>query len=137
MIHQGSREKATGLNSIQLVSLTVAAVVVVFGLLIKLDRAPSFGEMALDPIRLLVPLLLIRFSTLRLKIGVSRKFAFMGFGCVALTMLSEAFRFGFGALALIPAFAIYVWMLGHCWKNRGVDSGWVGLALCLMLAPVF
>jgi hypothetical protein len=131
----GSRSE--GLNRSQLVMVILATCVVILGFLVKLDRAPSFGEMVLDPVRLMVPVMILALSGLRKKLGVTRQFAMMGIACVGLTMLSEVFRLSFGAFLLVPAFAIYVWMLGHSWKNRGIDSSWAGLALCLMLAPVF
>lgn len=130
-------ERGVGLNKVQIGAVALAFCVVVLGFMVKLERAPSFGELVLDPVRLLVPILILSFAGLRKKLGVTRQFAMMGIACVGLTMLSEAFRTSYGALFLVPAFAVYVWMLGHCWKNRGVDSSWAGLALCLMLAPVF
>ncbi len=131
------QERAKGLNSTQIAAVVLATCVVVLGFMVKLERAPSFGELVLDPVRLLVPIVLLCFESLRKKIGVTRQFAMMGIACVALTMMSEAFRHSFGVIPLALAFVVYIWMLGHCWKTRGVDSSWAGLALCFMLAPVF
>ncbi len=133
----GTKESTNRLKLHHVISIALACCLVLAGILVKIDRAPSIAEMILDPVRLLVPVVLFSFSGLRKNLGVSRQFSVMGFVCVGSTMLSEVFRVGLGGLFLIPAFAIFMWMLGHCWKNRGADSGWVGLALCLMLAPVF
>lgn len=129
--------QSTGLSGLQIGVVVFATLMVVLGFLVKLDRAPSFGEIVLDPVRLAIPLFLLASMKLRLKIGVSRQFAMVGFVCVGLTVLSEVFRGSFGNWLLIPAFAAYVWMLGHCWKTKGVDSSWAGLALCVVLAPIF
>lgn len=131
------QERATGLNSLQIATVVFSVLVVTLGFLVKLDRAPSFGETLLDPIRLLVPCALLFVASLRQKLGVTRRFAMLGIACVALTMLSEAFRASFGIVFLIPAFAVFVWMLGNSSKNRGIDSSWAGLALCFIMAPVF
>lgn len=125
------------LNVTQIAVVLFAALVVALGFMVKFDRVPSFGELILDPIRLAVPIILLTFASLRQKVGVSRRFAMLGIVCVGLTMLSELFRASFGIAFLIPAFAVFIWMLGNCWKEKGIDSSWAGLALCLIMAPVF
>ncbi|ARU40061.1 hypothetical protein CCB80_02480 [Armatimonadetes bacterium Uphvl-Ar1] len=130
-------DRPVGMTGLQIGVVVFAAMMLVFGFLVKIDRAPSFGEMVLDPVRLAIPMVLLFSLSLRQKIGVTRRFAMVGLVCVGLTVMSEVYRGSFGNWLLIPAFVSYAWMLGHCWKEKGIDSSWAGLALCLVLAPVF
>ncbi|QYK54365.1 MAG: hypothetical protein KF824_05575 [Fimbriimonadaceae bacterium] len=124
-------------NGHQIGAIVLMALVLCVGLAVKLDRAPSIFELILDPVRLMVPISLLAFSQLRRKIGVSRRFALMGVACVALTIASELLKGIGGSVLLVAAFGIYVWLLANCRVKGNVDSGIAGLALCLIMAPIF
>lgn len=124
-------------NGLQIGAIALMALVLALGFAVKLDRAPSFMELVLDPIRLMVPLALLAFASLRKKIGVSRRFALLGVACVALTIASELLKATAGNVLLVGAFGIYIWLLANCRVKGNVDSGIAGLALCLIMAPIF
>lgn len=137
MSRAGQLSIGSKVNGHQIGAIALMALVLAIGLAVKLDRAPSIFELVLDPIRLLVPLSLLAVTQLRKKIGVSRRFALMGVACVGLTIASELLRGIGGNVLLVGAFAIYVWLLANCRVKGNVDSGVAGLALCLIMAPIF
>jgi len=137
MSRAGQISVGSKVNGLQIGAIALMALVLALGFAVKLDRAPSFLELFLDPIRLMVPLALLAFASLRKKIGVSRRFALMGVACVALTIASELLRATAGNVLLVGAFGIYIWLLANCRVKGNVDSGIAGLALCLIMAPIF
>jgi hypothetical protein len=136
MSRVGAIKPQSGLNGTQWATIVMGFALVSMAFLVKIDRAPSYAELLLDPIRLMIPLVLMFAAGLREKLGITRRFAQVGFLCVLLTVLSEVFSAA-GIWFLIPAFAAFVWMLANCRRSGTIDSSWAGLVLCLVMAPVF
>ncbi len=137
MSRTGQISVGSKINGHQIGAITLMVIVLALGFAVKLDRVPSFMELVLDPVRLMVPLALLAFVNLRKKIGVSRRFALIGLACVALTITSEVLKGIAGDAFLVAAFATYIWLLGNCWTKGQVNSGVAGLALCFIMAPIF
>lgn len=124
------------LNVEQIVTLVLMTLLVVGGVLIKMERAPEAFERLLDPARLAIPLFLLGLPKLRKKIGVSSFFCILGLICVALTMGSEELRATPGFWLIVPAYVVYAAMIVHA-SRKAPSPSWAALAVCLALAPVF
>lgn len=113
-----------------------AAAVLGFALLAKAGSVPSFGELALDPVRLGFALLLVAASGLRQKFGINLELAALGAASVGAAMVQERFS-GFGLLPIGVAFTAFAAMVFTVSSGKTAASKVAGFAACLVFAPFF
>lgn len=113
-----------------------AAAVLGLALLAKAGSVPSFGELALDPVRFGFALLLVAAAGLRQKFGISLGLAALGAASVGGAMIQERFS-GFGLLPIGVAFTAFAVMVFTVSSGKMAASKLAGFAACLVFAPFF